>query len=434
MNNKSINYTKMMRRLNKMLGYYLPTFFEMYVDIADGNMVISEMTDADATVVFHEYIHFLQDFTTYYGVNNLYVQSEYLHSVVNRIKGKERFDVPIQIKDNSDNVLLNRQICNLTNGDSKEAQYYVIKSVDVIEDDMMPNEHLAKIESIALNIMDDDARSFGAMAIMESMAYIMERLCSPKGFVKSPDFPYRAAELIAQHYNADFASNLEKVLALCDMALQNSNPGFCFVSLMKNIQSGKLNFDAPEDVYDYFYGLKSYDVYGNENSLEIVFNKLLETIDGCLNDYVKDVPQLESYHAWIKHLVGFAKEWRSNDRYFLLKMARQSNLKKNNCWGYAVARVGSPLMKNKNQHFFKLPYEGMLDGESVEMFCAIKEIYNLFLCGEKPCGMLNWCKDSPNSTPNELCASTPWRKSKEKKLCPYAFFWKHWGLRDEEPV
>ena len=317
-----------MRRLNKMLGYYLPTFFEMYVDIADGNMVISEMTDADATVVFHEYIHFLQDFTTYYGVNNLYVQSEYLHSVVNRIKGKERFDVPIQIKDNSDNVLLNRQICNLTNGDSKEAQYYVIKSVDVIEDDMMPNEHLAKIESIALNIMDDDARSFGAMAIMESMAYIMERLCSPKGFVKSPDFPYRAAELIAQHYNADFASNLEKVLALCDMALQNSNPGFCFVSLMKNIQSGKLNFDAPEDVYDYFYGLKSYDVYGNENSLEIVFNKLLETIDGCLNDYVKDVLQLESYHAWIKHLVGFAKEWRSNDRYFLLKMARQSNLKK----------------------------------------------------------------------------------------------------------
>lgn len=420
-------------RLNKLLGYYLPTFFEMYVDIADDKMTISELNDADVTVVFHEYIHFLQDFTTYYGANNLYVQSEYMHSVVNRIKDKEQFFVPFQIEDNSDNVLLNRQICKLTNGDVEEAQCYEIKSVDTIEDPLLPNEFMPKIVSAALNIAEDDARSFGAMAIMESMAYIMERLCSPKGFVKSPDFPYRAAELVAQYYNADFGNNLEKVLALCDMALQNSNPGLCFVSIMKNIQSGRLNFDTPEDVYNYFYSLKSRDVYGNETSLETIFCKIVELVGYCLNDYIKGVPQLESYHIWIEHLISFAKDWRTNDRFFLLKMARQSDLKRNDYWGYAVARVGSQLMKNRNLHYFKIPYKGMKEGENTELFCALREIYNLFNHGKNECEMLEWCKDSPNSTPNKLCTTAPWRKSKEDRLCPYAFIWKHWGLKDKEP-
>lgn len=431
---KQVNDIEMMRRLNKILGYYIPTFFEMYVDIADDKMVIPEMADADVTVLFHEYIHFLQDFTTYYGANNLFVQSEYLHSVINRIKDKKRFVVPFNIEDNSDNVYLNSQICRLTNGDSEEVQCYVVKSIDTIEDNLTPNEYIAKIDSVVLNIVEDNTRSFGAMAIMESMAYIMERLCSPKSFVKSPDFPYRAAELVAQYYKADFGNNLENVLALCDMALQSSNPGFCFVTIMKNIQDGKLHFNTPEDIYDYFYTQNTYDVYGNKTSFEEKFNHLIETISYCLNDYIKDVPQLDSYHAWINHLVSFAKDWRLNDKYFLLKMARQTDLKKNNCWGYAAARVGSPLMENQKQYFSKLPYEGMVDGESVEMFCAIKEIYNLFFIGKKTCGMLNWCKDSPNSTPNDLCASAPWQKSKEEMLCPYAFFWKHWGLIDKEPL
>lgn len=111
-----------MKRLKTLLGYYIPTFFEMQVDSTDDNMIISKMSDIDATILFHEYIHFLQDFTTYYGLNNLYVQSEYIHSVVNRIyKTNKQFAVPFEITDNNDNLLLNQQICNLTAGDTDES-------------------------------------------------------------------------------------------------------------------------------------------------------------------------------------------------------------------------------------------------------------------------------------------------------------------------
>lgn len=420
--------------LKTLLGSYIPTFFEMHVATRDDDMTINKMSDGDATVLFHEYIHFLQDITTFYGLNNLYVQSEYFHSVVNRIKGNQQFHVPFMIEDNNDNVLLNKIVCKLTVGDYVEQEHYHVYSIDEMEEELIPNPFLKKIKSIVLNFDDDSLRSFGAIAIMESMAYILERLCSPNSYVSSPDYPYRAAELVAQYYDAAFGNDLLKVLALCDMSLQNSNPGLCFVNIMKEINDGKLQFDTPESIYDYFYGQKVKRVDGSVTSLQDSYNEMLDQVDACLKDYIKGIDSLNSYHEWINHLVAFSKDWRNKDRYFLLKLARINDLKKNNCWGYAVARVGSPLMVNANNHYFKLPYDGMREGESVEMYAALKEIYSLFLAGSKPCGLLTWCNDSPESTPNELCNTAPWKKVGETKLCPYAFFWRHWGLTGCEPV
>lgn len=423
--------------LKTLLGSYIPTFFEMHVATRDDDMTINQMSDGDATVLFHEYIHFLQDITTFYGLNNLYVQSEYFHSVVNRIKGNLQFQVPYMIRDNKDNVLLNQKICRLTNGDSEESSFYLVHSVDEwsddLADDFISNPPISEIKNIVLN-QNDNMRSFGAIAIMESMAYILERLCSPNAYTTSPDYPYRAAELVAQYYDANFGNNLLKVLALCDMSLQNSNPGLCFVNIMKEINDGKLQFDTPESIYDYFYGQKVKRVDGSVTSLQDSYNEMLDQVDACLKDYIKGIDSLNSYHEWINHLVAFSKDWRNKDRYFLLKLARINDLKKNNCWGYSVARVGSPLMVNANNHYFKLPYDGMREGESVEMYAALKEIFSLFLAGSKPCGLLTWCNDSPESTPNELCNTAPWKKVGETKLCPYAFFWRHWGLTGCEPV
>ena len=199
--------------LKTTLGYYIPTFFEMHVSTYDDDMVINRMTDRDATVLFHEYIHFLQDITTFYGLNNLYVQSEYFHSVVNRIKGNQQFHVPFMIEDNNDNVLLNQIVCKLTVGDYAEQEHYHVYSIDEMEEELIPNPFLKKIKSIVLNFDGDSLRSFGAIAIMESMAYILERLCSPNAYTTSPDYPYRAAELVAQYYD-DLLAELKNRLKI----------------------------------------------------------------------------------------------------------------------------------------------------------------------------------------------------------------------------
>ena len=136
-------------------------------------MTINKMSERDVTVLFHEYIHFLQDITTYYGLNNLYVQSEYFHSVVNRVRGNLQFHVPYMIEDNKDNVLLNQIVCKLTIGDYAEQEHYHVNSIDEMEEELIPNPFLKNVKSIVLNFDDDSLRSFGAIAIMESMAYIL---------------------------------------------------------------------------------------------------------------------------------------------------------------------------------------------------------------------------------------------------------------------
>lgn len=425
----------MVRLKSTELGCYIPSFFEMHVNTDCDDLTINKLPLKDMTVLFHEYIHFLQDFTTYYGLNSLYAYSEYLHSVTNRIYAIKTpdFPIPFDIKDNADNVLLNRQIQNFTQGDTEESfGRYLVTAIDEGYDQLIPNPYIKELESIILN-PEGDLRSFGAIAIMESMAYILERLCSPTGYEKSPDFPYRAAELVADYYVKGFGEDFLMVLALCDMSLQSSNPGACFVRVMKGVRDGNITFSKPENIYDYFYSQPSVTAYGTESTLVNHFKKLLSVVQSSMKSYLRDMPILKEYYEWIDHLVRFAICWREQDRYFLLKMARHNDLATNGCWGYAVHEVGSPLMVNNKGNHYKIVQHGSTLGTDVEYFRAIRQIEALFENGKIDCEMYKWCMNSPEATPNGLCKTAPWKKSMEERLCPYALLWRHWNLKDREP-
>ena len=65
-------------------GEYYPAFFEMKLKI-DGDLDLNNCSDMDFALFFHEYIHFLQDITTSYGLTRCYSYGEYVNSVVNDI-------------------------------------------------------------------------------------------------------------------------------------------------------------------------------------------------------------------------------------------------------------------------------------------------------------------------------------------------------------
>jgi len=424
----------MSRLKSTILGCYIPSFFEMHINTNCNDLTITHLSPKDRIVLFHEYIHFMQDFCTYYGLNSIYTYSEYLHSVVNRIYKLDstEFDIPFVISDNSDNVLLNIYISKLTLGDTGEYNKFVVENVSIISDQLPENNHMSSIPSIILN-KNKNICSFGAMAIMENMAYIMERLCAPNDYVLSPDFPYRSAELVADYYVPQFSGDLLKLLALCDMCLQSSNPGVCFVRTMQEIKEGVISVTTPESIYDYFYEKKTAMADGAENKYLSGFKKLLTVVQECLKSYIRIPEKNKSYYQWIDKLVQFAIDWRENDRYFLLKMARCNDLLTNGCWGKIIHDVGTPLMCNNLGNYFKIPPHGTNIDMDVEYLRSIREINLLFEKGQIECSMLQWCQNSPESTPNEKCKKEPWEKSKEQNLCPYAMLWKHWNLSNKKP-
>lgn len=424
----------MTRLKSDILGCYIPSFFEMHIGTNSRDLTIEHLSPKDRVVFFHEYIHFMQDFCTYYGLNSIYTYSEYLHSVVNRIYklNTTEFKIPFVISDNSDNVLLNQIISKLTLGDTDECKTYIVEKITESSDELPDNEYIDSIPSIIVN-EDSEIRSFGAIAIMENMAYLMERLCAPDDYVSSPDYPYRVAEKIADFYVPQFSEDLLKVLALCDMCLQSSNPAMCFIRTMKHIQAGLISFPTPESVYDYFYEEKAVIRGREEVTFLDGFRNLLSTVQSCLKSYI-EIPSLaKSYHQWVDNLVSFAINWRENDKYFLLKMARHKDLSSNGCWGKIIHDVGTPLMSNNLGDYFKIPPYGATTDMDVEFFKSIREINLLFENGVRECSMLSWCEKSPQSNPNEKCKHNPWEKCVEERLCPYALIWRHWNLCGKKP-
>ena len=431
----------MSRKLHKILGYYVPAFFEMHVDTDADDLTICRLDSSDMTILFHEYIHFLQDFTTYYGLNRIYVYSEYMHSVINRIyrnSSNNKICVPIKIEDNADNVLLNQQIQNFTSGDDG-GEYGIINFTisEIIEDfdSLIDNPYMTSIPNVIVSSSEGDVVIFGATAITESMAYIMERLCSPSACKKSPSFPYGAAEMVADYYVPHFSDNPFMVLALCDMSQMSSNPGACFVRVMKGIQSGHLSFNSPEEIYDHFYGQISMTMEGEQSTLFLSFQRLSNVVKQQLKNYLRNMSILDTYYEWIDRLFNFAWEWRNNDRYFLLKMARHHDLSTNGPFGFCIYSVGTPLMSNNKGSYFKITPNGINATDTdVEYFKVFSQLEQLFSLGLKECALYEWCCKSPQSTPSELCLSTPWKKVKEKRLCPYALLWKHWNLSKYDVV
>lgn len=68
----------------------------------------------------HEYIHFIQDITTSYGLTQYYSYGEYILSVVNDIRNKARgvIKVPYLYDDNRENIMLGVFLSKITQGDS----------------------------------------------------------------------------------------------------------------------------------------------------------------------------------------------------------------------------------------------------------------------------------------------------------------------------
>jgi len=57
-----------MRIYNKLLGYYLPSFFFIKLNTKEGIEDLNHVNSSTLSTFFHEYTHFIQDFATIWGI------------------------------------------------------------------------------------------------------------------------------------------------------------------------------------------------------------------------------------------------------------------------------------------------------------------------------------------------------------------------------
>lgn len=445
-----------MEPLRKECGSYMPGFFRMKLEFPfnDSRLVLYNLPRQDQASFFHEYIHFLQDITTFWGLNNAYVYSEYIHWACNTIykQSKGEIHLPIKNKYDNSNVASNKWVVEQTIGDYEERDNLFI--INYEKKDVYPSfksSYLKKLKKILLTIQGGRKIEFGARAIMESMAYIIEHRISPGG--KAPkEYPYCSAEYLARKIYATFADDDLRLIALCDMSLMFNEPGKIFVETIEDYKQ-KRELPTPEDIYERFYSMPILNM-GQHEMLAYSYYNFAEIVSNRLKIYLNNNPykfsiglngrevfvqpllanEFYQFNKAINNLVGFGIRIRLDIPFFYLNLARGGTIYNNSWLRFSMNSTGIPLIEDINHDFFKIP-SSVISEDAMGFFFAIEQIYNTFEKGQDICEMIDICSKSKIDSPvDERCYFTPWMRSNDYKLCPYAFLWRHWNLKDRVNV
>lgn len=421
------------QHLNSAIGCYFPAFFEMNLDIC-GDLDINKLKDKKFALFLHEYTHFIQDVSTYYGLSNLFAVNEVIKSIhmnlTTSLPNGGKFKVPVCVMPNNSILKANNQLLSITFGTCGTINCFEVHDVDTKQEVVPNNNYLNQIDKVYVTTKSGEMFQFGSLAIMENMAYLMEQICVSE-CEPSPDYPYSAAEKVATYEAPSIGNNKLMVLALCDVSLQASNPGYYFYETLELVRKGAISYTKPEDVYDDFYNRNV--VTYHASTIPNYLSQFRNMANAVINQEKKFIatPALSAYWKWIENAINYSYDLRLNHRCFLIDIAKSKDARKSKGFADFIKAVGTPLMMNKCGKFYYIPSQNV-QGEGMCYHRAMRQVFRLLASGKKECDMRDWCKKSKIKV-DCRCNSSPWKRLQEKEKCPYAVIWGSFNLGGYEP-
>jgi hypothetical protein len=424
----------MNRKLNTTLGFYSPSFLRMHVGTNLSLMNLNAINDDFTESVFlHEYIHFIQDLTTTYGLSNICITIDYLKYVNNYLikLPKGNFIVPILPKPNhTDNVHANFELSNIYIGSGNDDEV-ILTGHQKINTAVTTNSGTKTVPYIQVDYKTNSGQigvfEFGALCIVENMAFIIECECYAN-CEPSPDLPYYSAEKLVQLIFPVFGADRLNILALCDASLKTFHPGQFFYDTLIDIRDKKIPITNPEDVYEYcnsiiinFNGIRDFNFL-----LEKMRTEAISQINGYFND-----TQFQPIKQWLEKLINSAVDYRLANDTFLLDIARQGKFSTNKELINFLSKVGTPLVTND------IPETTLFDphiGATTPNYAtiwAIDQIHAVLWGWQRNCDLLDYCNSSGIMT-DRRCTVEPWERHLET-TCAFGQIWRHWGLTGYKP-
>lgn len=414
-------------------GYYCPSFFKLRVNVLADLDDPEKLDPLPQSTFFHEYIHFLQDISTTYGMTNSIIIVDQMKFANNDIllNPASKFDLPIDCSKDS-SVNLNNQLQNIYLG----LPYTLIDGITIKKIKRtkgtvwLPSfNKYAPVIKIELDDPGKTKFDFGAIHIMETMCHIAQQCFDPT--ITHSDVPYRTAELVAKKIYPLIGDNPYFVFALCDACLMHLHPGDCFYQILRLMSQQSFIPKVEKEIYDFvFDNIKA----TNGDTLLQIFKKQNDLAILQLSGYFTTA-NFNAEKIWITHVLETARDLRLNHPGFLLDLIKEPKLYSDKLKDI-IKLLGTPLLQNLvDECCFHYPQA--LAGISIhpERFAAILEIHRLFFSQQKKCDLKSFCTASKNGPITDLrCDTTPWERGMDNNMCAYGQFWKTWGLNAKQPV
>jgi len=428
--------------------YYRPSFFNMKVDVLIELNDLKELPDGTMGLYFHEYIHYLQDISTIYGLMNMSTINYYIQACAHDIfQQKERndFEVPILLENinlrtgNDDYGVSNFNLRKVYMGSSIR---FKSRAIDNFEYEISRYEYeeskymdIVKIKFYDIDLADIRELEFGGVHVCEGMAYLCEQYHYKGVLNVAPDYPYLIVQKLAERIFPEILEFPILMVALCDISLMTFHPGLSYVRLLlfvkDEFQIEKEDYNLEELYKDCMAFVK-----GSHPDYGVLSEMVRQQISKNFNaDYY------ENTQNWIDIIFHRITKLRTEIPSFMTDLLIHGAPKTNIFFGTVLNQVGSPLVIDGEYNgTISLPrgYEPTSLNFNPGIFMAIGQILKIF-SSDKPmqCELKEYCIKSCESDPNlridHNCDVAPWKKAKEDHLCPVGQIWHHWALKDYSP-
>lgn len=432
---------------------YTPSHFVLRLDLPIEVMNLQDEVYKDdyrMSLFLHEYIHFLQDISTRYGLmktSNLYLYAQSsTYEILNARKKKFKTPVHLPYTDlyGSHCVFANREALEdyLGTGIVNNLRNNTIEIVSITKKEVSQKYYkYSKWEVIVKNLSNGSSHTItlGGEILCECMAYLVEQNYADAHGIQIPKtspYPYLLPIQIVNKIYPEIAEDKQLLFFIIDQCLYRTyNPGECFMEILKYLRDEKCHKKTDRiGLVLIFFDNHFPEVY----SFKAVCKEAEREVENCLKD-----EYFRSTKDWLIELYNRAEFLRQDPR-LLLSFMTTKGLDK---FASDLRRFvfGTPIVLNDAYLGSIQPPTNRFNVFEVmnihpEYYAAMGTLAGVFAkgCG---CSLKMFCRKSNDDKLRTLVGADcdkPWlfayaQITNEHNLCPFSVIWKHWGLRNQSP-
>ena len=334
-------------KLRNKCGSYIPSFLLLNLDFDEGVEDLNKLSEEGKAIIAHEYIHFLQDITTTYGVMNCIHIGDILKTYYHAIKKEDSstISIPYTIPSN-DIAALNTDLNSLYLGSYGEMDLLEISKIDSAPNGQIPGYEQVPVVSL-FNTLTNRSIEFGVHAIRESQAYMIEsELFDGPG---APDYPYRAVERLVQYVYPELARSRALLIALCDVALMaDYNSGNFMYRLVSQLKADRLIPVDYHKIYEFAFdgwmdaqtGLDIHQYFMCRSA--IADKQFQDLFGGDFNIKLRE---------WLHQVIFSGRQLRLSDTHLMASLVDGKRDEARKRFGSLTQRIGMPLIRWQGERY-----------------------------------------------------------------------------------
>lgn len=323
-------------------GSYTPGFFLMKVSFPFDTNKLSELSPEDLGTFAHEYVHFLQNTSTPYGLWQAMIFYQAIADFFSFVEENKPTELPV--KDYSLSDTMKRRVDWEEEASGFRGFLEIPESQTLEIKRSIVYVHEKRIERITLEFQDVHGTPYdiilGANIIKESMAAMVQEIIDSESQSNHSAMPYHIVKRIASQMSPEIKDDIKKLIALCFISLHTLYPGMTLIDYMSYA-----NNNPEQDIIAIFeHFIKDSKVFTNkgEMTIEQLGDDIVETYKNTVQTFLygKDSDRKLEYLAEVLDRVKL-----SNGMIPLLRLLTEHDINAE-LLQMAVKACGTPVIWN----------------------------------------------------------------------------------------